>query len=146
LIIWIKCTLYLNQLTYNFLPNNPYIASYVFIHIFSTFLLIFFFKHCICNQSLDLIGILFFLLCPLWKEWLFMMPCEKKNDFPWCYVRCFCVYYKMQNLTFYVGTFIVFCQLPLSSHHINGLTCGFNGWWMLFDVIITNPTCTYFVL
>jgi hypothetical protein len=28
---------------------------------------------------------------------------------------------------------------------MSGLTCGFNGWWTLFDVVITNPTYTYLV-
>ncbi len=44
---------------------------------------------------------------------------------------------KDTNFYLYVGTSIFFCHLPL---------CGFNGWWMLFDVIIANLTCTYLVL
>jgi len=35
-----------------------------------------------------------FFIVPIVEKELFVMLCEKKNDFPQCYVRCFCVYYK----------------------------------------------------
>jgi hypothetical protein len=90
-------------------------------------------------------GTSFFLLCPLWKKKLFVMLCGKKNDFPQCYVRCFCVYYKRCKISpsMWVHPYFFVTCLCL---HINGSMCGFDGWWMLFDVIITNPTCTYLVL
>jgi len=90
-------------------------------------------------------GSTFFIMPIVKKKRLFVMLCEEKNDFSWCYVRCFCVYCQRCKISCFMWIhpyFFVICFC----FHIIGLTCGFNGWWMLFDVIIANPTCTFLVL
>jgi hypothetical protein len=39
-------------------------------------------------------GSFFFYCAHCQKKRLFVMLCEEKNNFPWCYVRCFDVYCK----------------------------------------------------
>jgi hypothetical protein len=98
------------------------------------------FKHCICDQFLDLMRIHLFY-CAHCKRKI----CEEKNNFPWCYVRCFCVYYKECKISRFMWVYPYFLVICLCLY-INGSTCAFNRWWMLFDVIIAKPTCTYLVL
>ncbi len=92
----------------------------------------------------------------LLRSTLFIVPIVKKNGFSWCwgkeqlpvitwcYVRYFCVYCKGCKILCFMWVHPYFFIIYLCLH-MSGLTCDFNGWWMLFDVIIANPTCTYLI-
>jgi len=119
-----------------FLPNNPYVAPYVLTRVFFAFFLLMFFSSiAFMTNFWTLWESTFFYCAHCEKKRLFVMLCEEKNDFPWCYVRCFGIYDKGCKISRSIWVHPCFFVTCLCLH-INWSTCGFNGWWMLFDVII----------
>jgi hypothetical protein len=74
------------------------------------------FSHYICVQSLDLIGTHFFVAFMMRKSW-----------FPWCCVKCFCIYCKECEISLIMWANPYFYCLLFNFWSMN-CHCNFSGW------------------